>query len=178
MGGNAFSKTMTKIVDPFNWSPKISKSWVGKSMRAASKVIDPLNIMDPMGVLPTSAAMGKKPYQFDTTYGGAAQKWLGINQQSPYIPPKTKITPLPNSGNNNVMMSNLVEQQKKTDAQSLSNIKDSFAAQNAMQQANINLNTSQAGSEQTGGRPPVRTTFTPANSFSSPDLSGLTFGGK
>jgi hypothetical protein len=178
MGGNAFSKTMTKVVDPFNWSPKVSKSWFGKSMKAVSKVVDPLNIMDPMSVLPTSAAMGKKPYQFDTTYGGAAQKWLGINKQSPYIPPKTKITPLPNSGNNNVMMSNLVNQQKKTDAQSLSNIKDSFAAQNAMQQANINLNTSQAGSEQTGERPPVRTTFTPANNFSAPNLSGLTFGGK
>lgn len=176
MGGNAFSKTMTKIVDPFNWSPKISKSWVGKSMRAASKVIDPLNIMDPMGVLPTSAAMGKKPYQFDTTYGGAAQKWLGINQKSPYIPPKTKIPESPKF-NNKVMMSNLLEQQKKTDAQSLSTIKDSFAAQNAMQQSNVDANMTRSTSQPLGFRAPVKTTFTPANTFSAPDTNGLTFGG-
>jgi len=177
MGGNAFSKTMTKIVDPFNWSPKVSKSWFGKSMKAVSKVVDPLNIVDPMSVLPTSAAMGKKPYQFDTTYGGAAQKWLGINQKSPYIPPRTKITPLTNSGNNNVMMSNLLEQQKKTDAQSLSTIKDSFAAQNAMQQSNVDANMTRSTSQPLGFRAPVKTTFTPANTFSAPDTKGLTFGG-
>lgn len=98
MGGNAFSKTMTKVVDPFNWSPKVSNSWFGKSMKAASKVIDPLNIMDPMTVLPTSAAMGKKPYVFDTTYGGAAQKWLGINQgSSNYSPPNFKSKKIDNS---------------------------------------------------------------------------------
>ena len=97
MGGNAVSKTMTTIVDPFNLSPQISKSWVGKSMRAINKVVDPLNIMDPVGVLPSSWAAGKKPFTFDTKYGGAAQKWLGINQKSPYIPPRTKITPLTDS---------------------------------------------------------------------------------
>ena len=146
-------------------------------MRAINKVVDPLNIMDPVGVLPSSWAAGKKPHTFDTTYGGAAQKWLGINQKSPYIPPRTKITPLTNSGNNNVMMSNLLEQQKKTDAQSLSTIKDSFAAQNAMQQSNVDANMTRSASQPLGFRAPVKTTFTPANTFSAPDTNGLTFGG-
>jgi hypothetical protein len=90
MGGNAFTKTMTKVVDPFNLSPKLSKSWVGKSMRAINKVVDPLNIMDPMGVLPTSWAAGKTPFVLDKTYGGAAQKWLGINQGGSSYAPMTK----------------------------------------------------------------------------------------
>jgi hypothetical protein len=174
--GGSLAKTMGKVVDPFNLSPKISKSWVGKSMRAINKVVDPLNIMDPVGVLPSSWAAGKKPHTFDTTYGGAAQKWLGINQKSPYIPPKTKIPESPKF-NNEVMMSNLLEQQKKTDAQSLSTIKNSFAAQNAMQQSNVDANMTRSTSQPLGFRAPVKTTFTPANTFSAPDTNGLTFGG-
>jgi len=92
MGGSLkpIQKTMGNIVDPFNLSPKISKSWVGKSIRAINKVVDPLNIMDPVGVLPSSWAAGKTPFTFDKTYGGAAQKWLGINQKSSNFYPMTK----------------------------------------------------------------------------------------
>lgn len=145
-------------------------------MRAVSKVIDPLNIMDPMGVLPTSAMMGKKPYQFDTTYGGAAQKWLGVNQKAPYIPPRTKMPERPQF-NNDGMMNNMLEQQKKTDAQSLATMQNSFANENAMQQSNIDANMSRSATQPQGFRAPIKTTFTPTNNFSAPDTSGLTFGG-
>jgi hypothetical protein len=161
MGGSV-AKTMGKIVDPFNLSPKISKSWVGKSMRAINKVVDPLNIMDPVGVLPTSWAAGKKPHTFDTTYGGAAQKWLGINQKAPYIPPKYDFSKLPKANDNSQMMSNLLAQQKTIAAQSIANNESNLAAKNAAQQANINSILDQ--SKQTN--------------FSSPNLNGLTFGGE
>lgn len=41
----------------------------GRFWRAVNKVVDPLNIMDPMGVLPTSMIAGKKPFQFDKSFG-------------------------------------------------------------------------------------------------------------
>jgi hypothetical protein len=45
------------------------KKTAGRVHRSVSKVVDPLNIMDPGGVLPSSWAAGKKPFQFDKNYG-------------------------------------------------------------------------------------------------------------
>ncbi len=41
----------------------------GRFWRSVNKVVDPLNIMDPMGVLPTSMIAGKKPFQWDRNFG-------------------------------------------------------------------------------------------------------------
>jgi hypothetical protein len=45
------------------------KKTAGRVHRSVSKVVDPLNIMDPGGVLPSSWAAGKKPFQFDKNFG-------------------------------------------------------------------------------------------------------------
>lgn len=87
--GKKFAKTTTKIVDPFG----IAKTKFGKTVM---KVVDPLNIMDPAGILPSSWAAGKTPFAFDKTYGGVAQKWLGINQPSSnYYPMKKGLSSNP-----------------------------------------------------------------------------------
>lgn len=59
---------------------------------------------------------------------------------------------------------------------SIAQNEEALAAANAAQQANIKAatNTTQVA----GGKPPVTTSFAPANNFSAPNLSGLTFGGK
>lgn len=45
------------------------KKTAGRWHRAVSKVVDPLNIMDPVGVLPSSWIAGKKPFTLDKNYG-------------------------------------------------------------------------------------------------------------
>ena len=59
MGGVIISKTGLK--GPGGASQKF---W-----RSVNKVVDPLNIMDPMGILPTSMIAGKKPFSLDKNYG-------------------------------------------------------------------------------------------------------------
>lgn len=45
------------------------KKTAGRWHRAVSKVVDPLNIMDPLGVLPSSWIAGKQPFSLDKNYG-------------------------------------------------------------------------------------------------------------
>jgi hypothetical protein len=45
------------------------KKTAGRWHRAVSKVVDPLNIMDPVGVLPSSWIAGKKPFTLDKNFG-------------------------------------------------------------------------------------------------------------
>lgn len=114
MGGTHFGKTFGKVtttmVDPFG----INKTKFGKTIR---KVVDPLNIMDPLNVLP---GKGEKWGTFDKNYGGPAQKWLGINQPAPYTPPKYDFSNLKKS-NNSQMMTNLLNQQKQATVESINN---------------------------------------------------------
>lgn len=64
----------------------------GRVHRAVSKVVDPLNIMDPGGVLPSSWAAGKKPFQLDKNFGklqwnlGGGGDGAGEADQSKYDP--------------------------------------------------------------------------------------------
>jgi len=71
MGGSSFGKQFgkitTTIVDPFG----INKTQFGKTVR---KVIDPLNIMDPLNVLP---GQGEKWGTLDKNYGGPLRGVVG-----------------------------------------------------------------------------------------------------
>jgi hypothetical protein len=62
----------------------------GKFWRSVNKVVDPLNIMDPMGVLPTSMITGKKPFQFDRSFGKLQWKFGG-GGSTPYSMPRSKM---------------------------------------------------------------------------------------
>jgi hypothetical protein len=168
MGGSY--RKVAKVLNPI---PFISKPLKGTTVGKWTNI--PLNTW----------VSGEKTFDDSLRTSGtpveqSINRWLltlmGRDKKNTYIPPKTKI-PEATKFNNNVMMSNLLEQQKKTDAQSLSTIKDSFAAQNAMQQSNVDANMTRSASQPLGSRAPVKTTFTPANTFSAPDTNGLTFGG-
>lgn len=70
---------------------KSAKITGGRIWRSINKVVDPLNIMDPVGVLPSSWIAGKKPFQYDKNYGklqwnlGGNDQGLG-NNKSQYDP--------------------------------------------------------------------------------------------
>jgi len=83
-----------------------------------------------------------------------------------------------NASASNQMMSDMLKQQAMANQESVTQKTDALASQNASQQSNIAANVAQFGTSQLGFRAPVKTTFTSANNFSSPNLSGLTFGGK
>ena len=78
----------------------------------------------------------------------------------------------------NEMMNNMLKQNAMTNQASVTQKANALESANAAQQSNIAANVAQAGTQSLGFRAPVKTTFTPANTFSSPNLSGLTFGGK
>jgi len=90
--------------------------------------------------------------------------------------PKTNIPqfqPMDNSG----MIQNFITQQQTGNEALVAQKAGNIAAANTAQQNNINLGLAQNATGM-GFKIPVKTTFTPANNFSSPNLSGLTFGGK
>lgn len=58
---------------------------LGKVYQPIRKVIDPLNIMDPLNILPgASLGGGRKPFTFDKNYGGALGKMLSGGGGSSY----------------------------------------------------------------------------------------------
>ena len=136
----------------------VSKVWL-----PVRKVIDPLNIMDPFNILPDAKLRGKKPFSFDPEYGGALGKALK-GPTRPYVPPKVDFSKyqVPQFNYNS---SGFLSQVQQGNQASLNQKTDALASANSAQQANINSIMAQS-------KPPVQT------NFSSPNLSGLTFGGK
>lgn len=139
----------------------VSKAWL-----PVRKVIDPLNIMDPFNILPDAKLRGKKRFSFDPEYGGALGKALK-GPTRPYVPPKVDFSKYqmlqPQQFNFNP--SGFLSQIQQGNQASVTQKEDALASANAAQQANINSIMAQS-------KPPVQT------NFSSPNLSGLTFGGK
>jgi len=139
----------------------VSKAWL-----PVRKVIDPLNIMDPFNILPDAKLRGKKRFSFDPEYGGALGKALK-GPTRPYVPPKVDFSKYqmlqPQQFNFNP--SGFLSQIQQGNQASLNQKEDALASANAAQQANINSIMAQS-------KPPFQ------NNFSSPNLSGLTFGGK
>ena len=79
---------------------------------------------------------------------------------------------------NSALINNFLTQQQQGNQASAMQKSNALESANTAQQNNITKNVAQAGTPQIGFRAPVKTSFTPANNFSSPNLSGLTFGGK
>lgn len=152
----------------------VSKAWL-----PVRKVIDPLNIMDPFNILPDAKLRGKKRFSFDPEYGGALAKALK-GPTRPYVPPKMDFSkyPMLQPQQFNFNPSGLLSQIQQGNQASVEQNADALAAANAAQKSNIAANVAQAGTQALGFRAPVTTSFTPANNFASPNLSGLTFGGK
>jgi hypothetical protein len=187
MGGSftkQFGKLTTKVVDPFG---------ISKPLR---KIIDPLNIMDPLNVLPTS---GDKWLTADKNYGGAAQKWLGLNQKSSDFYPMTKgLSSSPEFFLNQQQFQgniNLQNQKRLNDlrlkGQSYQTAQTVAPAIETTQQPttenqNIGLAQSQINDTTSTDMPAdfiykpstaTKTNNIAANSFKTPDMSGIRFGG-
>ena len=79
---------------------------------------------------------------------------------------------------NSALINNFLAQQQQGNQASAMQKANELTSANVAQQNNITKNVAQAGTPQIGFHAPVKTSFTPANNFSSPNLSGLTFGGK
>jgi hypothetical protein len=141
---------------------KIEKG-IGKVWNPVRKVIDPLNIMDPFNILPDAKLRGKKPFSFDPEYGGVLGNALR-GPTRPYTPPKMDFSKY-QTPQFNYNPSGFLSQIQQGNQASLNQKTDALASANAAQQDNINSIMAQS-------KPPVQT------NFSSPNLSGLTFGGK
>jgi hypothetical protein len=101
---------------------------------------------------------------------GKIRDWAMDSGLAKSAPPKYTSMPKVNvpqfqASNNSGMMNNFLAQQQQGNQSSLNQKTDALASANAAQQANINSIMAQS-------KPPVQT------NFSSPNLSGLTFGGK
>lgn len=78
---------------------------------------------------------------------------------------------------NSAFIQNFVNQQQQGNQNLIDQTTTNFASANAAQQNNINSGLAQSAVN-IGSKIPVKTSFTPANNFTSPNLTGLTFGGK
>lgn len=192
MGGSSFGKSFgkitTAIVDPFG----IGKSQFGKTMR---KVIDPLNIMDPLNVLP---GQGEKWGTWDKNFGGPAQDWLGLRPKPyPYSPTPYNPTALSsayekqNALSSQMMGDLLADKQAMADASQTAYAQDLIAKNTGqyqdimanVQSANQGLQSnmimpsiSQAALALQPATPQNQTT-TQQNQFKLPNTTGITFGG-
>jgi hypothetical protein len=114
---------------------------------------------------------------------GKIRDWAMDSGLAKSAPPKYTSMPKVNIPqfqvpDNSGMINNFLAQQQQGNQASVTQKANALSSANAAQQSNIAANVAQAGTSQLGFRTPVKTTFTPANNFSSPNLSGLTFGGK
>jgi hypothetical protein len=181
MGGSSFGKKFgkitTSIVDPFG----IGKSKFGKTVM---KVVDPLNIMDPMNVLP---GKGEKWGTYDKNYGGAARGWLGLDKGSGggnlYKPRDySSLQKMSENNQSNQMVGDMLMQKQMTDQALASQQTANLQTANSQQQQNINsaMQNSKQNLNNSLMRTPVPSTFsknTPAstNQFKLPNVAGLTF---
>jgi hypothetical protein len=159
---------------------KIEKGF-GKVWLPVRKVIDPLNIMDPFNILPDAKLRGKKPFSFDSEYGGVLGNALR-GPTTPYTPPRMNM-PQYQAPDNSGMMNSLLAQQQQGIQESSKQKADELASANAQQQQNINaaMQNSKQNLNNSLMRTPVPSTFskiTPVSTsqFKFPNVAGLTFG--
>ena len=169
MGGNKILGGVRKVVDPWGvtggeniFGGKLYKGkFFGKNAGSGfTKMLDPLGL-----------------FGGENIFGG---RTYGSPQRSSYYNPYDfkAMQGMMQNNTSNQMMSDMLTQQAKANQASVTQKTNALESANAAQQSNIAANVAQAGTQALGFRAPVKTTFTPANTFSSPDLSGLTFGGK
>jgi len=165
----------------------------GKFWRSVNKVVDPLNIMDPMGVLPTSMITGKKPFQFDRSFGKLQWKFGG-GGSTPYSMPRSKMDTSGMFSAQNQMLASMKAQsasdlaRRQASNESLragaptlppNPVSSATTASPAIAQSKISDTTS-------GADLPVEFMYKPAstqqnyvasNQFNLPDMSNIKFGG-
>lgn len=169
MGGNKILGGFRKAVDPLGltggeniFGGNLYKGRpFGKNVGAGIT-----KTFDPLGLLGGENIFGGRTY--------------GRPQSSGYYKPNDfkAMQGMMQNNTSNEMMNNMLKQNAMTNQASVTQKEDALASSNAAQQANIAKNVAQAGTQALGFRAPVKTTFTSANTFSSPNLSGLTFGGE
>jgi hypothetical protein len=171
---------------------------VGKTFTKTFKAIDPIyqvhKVAGKAGFKSPIYLMGEEKRGFgraielsgdpiQRAIRGKIRDWAMDSGLAKSAPPKYTSMPKVNvpqfqAPNNSALMNNFLAQQQQGNQASVMQKADALAAANAAQQSNIAANVVQAGTPQLGFRAPIKTSFTPANNFSSPNLTGLTFGGK
>lgn len=160
---------------------------LGGIYKPIRKIVDPLNIMDPLRILPGSTAgfTKKGAFSLDPNFGGPLKNLFGGGGQN-YQMPKydfsaaQRITQNQGGGQ---LIGDLLLQKQLADQASASQQAANLQAANAQQQQNINaaMQTSKENLNNSLMRTPVPSTFsaiTPAstNQFKLPNVAGLTFG--
>jgi hypothetical protein len=166
----------------------------GKFWKSVNKVVDPLNIMDPMGVLPTSMIAGKKPFQFDKNFGKLQWNLGGGGGSTSYSRPKSNIDTSGMFNAQNEILASMKAQSEAAAAKQQSSLnqllsKDlSSSTVPATETSVISSPTTVANSEinSTTSGLPVEFVYKPStsasqtissNSFTLPDMSNIKFGG-
>jgi hypothetical protein len=170
--GGSFGKSTYKVINfplqplskltKSNWSIPLS-GWVTgqKSFNESLKSDgNPIEQKINRGILKAIGVSNKPSEGYYNPYNSEAMQGMMQNNTS------------------NEMMSNMVNQIATANQAFVKQKEDALASQNASQQSNIAANVAQAGTQALGFRAPVETKFTSANTFSSPNLNGLTFSGK
>lgn len=170
--GKTFTKTF-KTIDPIYQIHKVAGKAGFKS---------PIYLMgEEKRGLGRAIELSGDPFQ--RMVRGKIRDWAMDSGLAKSTPPKYTSLPKVNvpqfqAPDTSGLMNNFLAQQQQANQASVSQNADALAAANAAQQSNIAANVAQAGTQALGFRAPVKTSFNPANNFSSPNLSGLTFGGK
>jgi hypothetical protein len=187
MGGLIISKTGLK--GPGGMS--------GKFWRSVNKVVDPLNIMDPMGILPTSMIAGKKPFTLDKNYGKL--QWNLGGGSSSYTPMTKGLSSNPEYfAQQQQMLGNMRQQQQaklanlRTQGEIYPTATTAPAQVSQSPQATTTapattaLAQSQVGDTTALSSMPAEYIYKPAtattksvaaNTFQMPDMSNIKFGG-
>ncbi len=189
MGGSSFGKTFGKVtttlVDPFG----IRNTQFGKTVR---KVVDPLNIMDPLNVLP---GKGEKWGTFDKNF--ALGLFNAPKNQGTYAPMTKGLSSNPQYFAQQQQMLNNMSQQQRSNLANLQTqgqtyptavapIQSVETAQApttttpvALAQSKVDDTTAPADmpTEYIYKPATARTSTVAANTFQMPDMSSIKFGG-
>ncbi len=166
---------------------------LGRVYQPIRRVIDPLNIMDPMNILPgATLGGGRKPFTLDPNYGGALAKMFQGPKQSAYRPYDfSGMQQMMQQQSQNPAMMSVLQQNQKTTADSQARLAADLQAKNAAQQQNIRsqLAAADSGMQNFSSKPAISVeySFLPkssqyektqlANKFTPPKISDITFGG-
>lgn len=192
MGGftKPVGKFITKNLDPMHMVG------LGKYQKQLRKVIDPLNIMDPLNVLPTS---GDKWLTVDKNYGAPLMNFISPKQQNTFMPMTKGLSSKPEYfQQQQQMLNNMQTQQRqkladlRTQAPSYPSLPsnastDTSVAQTAQQSITpTTLAQTKIGDTNVPSDLPMDFVYKPvpaspkivqANTFQMPNVSDLKFGG-
>jgi hypothetical protein len=165
---------------------------LGQVYKPIRKIVDPLNIMDPLRILPGSSAgfTKKGAFTLDPNFGGPLKNMFGGGGRSGggYNKPYDfkAIQGMMQNNTSNQMMGDMLAQQAIANQAASDQAAQNLQAANAQQQQNINaaMQNSRQNMNNFLLRTPVPSTFsapamknkTTNKTFKTPDVAGLTFG--